>query len=250
MYRGFQIKNTTIINKNALALKYDATHKHFLNNIHSNFVDNLEDFLIDRNIFNGETLMKSWFPSDIKFDIFISHSHRDETLVKAMAYKLKKDFGLRCFIDSCIWGYVEDLRDNIINYNNQLQHPLSEEQISQNIYIMLNSSLQQAMRNSECLFFLNTPNSILPLNSNNATTYSPWLLSEISMFNNMVKEFPSRTTHLLESNFSAFEYKLDLSGLINLTADDLNNWVDNHDQNRNALDELYETFPLPKRNLI
>ena len=53
-------------------------------------------------------MQANWFPQ-IKADIFISHSHKDEDLALALAGWLKVSFGLTAFIDSCVWGYANDL---------------------------------------------------------------------------------------------------------------------------------------------
>lgn len=50
-----------------------------------------------------------WFPK-INADIFLSHSHKDEKLIIAFAGWLKDTFNLDVFIDSCIWGYSNDLQ--------------------------------------------------------------------------------------------------------------------------------------------
>ena len=44
-----------------------------------------------------------------KVYIFISHSHKDINKVIAFAGWLKTNFGLEAFIDSCSWGYCDEL---------------------------------------------------------------------------------------------------------------------------------------------
>ena len=129
-------------------------------------------------------MQANWFPQ-IKADIFISHSHKDINLAIALAGWLQETFGLTVFIDSCVWGYANKLLKMIDNeycyqketntYNYQKRNYSTSH-----IHMMLSVALTQMIDNTECLFFLNTPNSITPNTIINQTE-SPWIYSEIAM---------------------------------------------------------------------
>lgn len=54
-------------------------------------------------------MMKEEWLKTQKYDVFLSHSHKDIDKVKAFSGWLYDMFGLKCFIDSCAWGYCDDL---------------------------------------------------------------------------------------------------------------------------------------------
>ena len=74
--------------------------------------DCLEKYITEDGIINGTDLKEHWF-SISKKEIFISHSHSDINKVKAFAGWLYECFGLEAFIDSCSWGYCDDLLNRI-----------------------------------------------------------------------------------------------------------------------------------------
>ncbi len=68
----------------------------------------LSEYITEDGIINGSDLKEHWFSISHK-DIFISHSHKDINRVKAFAGWLYEMFGLEAFIDSCSWGYCDEL---------------------------------------------------------------------------------------------------------------------------------------------
>ncbi len=72
----------------------------------------LEDYVLNGTAINGTSLQNDWFP-EIEADIFISHSHKDKDLALGLAGWLHSTFNLKCFIDSCVWGYVDNLLELI-----------------------------------------------------------------------------------------------------------------------------------------
>ncbi|MGB1318990.1 MAG: hypothetical protein ACPG5W_12310, partial [Flavobacteriales bacterium] len=68
----------------------------------------LGDLLLNNGKVDASGMQENWFPQ-VEADIFISHSHRNHRLAIALAGWLHGKFGLTSFIDSCIWGYSNDL---------------------------------------------------------------------------------------------------------------------------------------------
>ena len=68
----------------------------------------VEKHIKENDKIDGTKMQENWFPK-VDADIFISHSHKDENLAKGLAGWLYKEFGLEAFIDSCVWGYANDL---------------------------------------------------------------------------------------------------------------------------------------------
>lgn len=57
-------------------------------------------------------MKEDWFPN-IEADVFISHSHQDKKIVLALAGWIYEKFKVKCFIDSCVWGYINDLLEKL-----------------------------------------------------------------------------------------------------------------------------------------
>ena len=86
------------------------------NNIYDEYQKEVQEclskYITEDGIINGTNLKEDWFSISEK-DVFISHSHKDINKVKAFAGWLHKIFGLNAFIDSCSWGYCDDLLNKI-----------------------------------------------------------------------------------------------------------------------------------------
>lgn len=76
--------------------------------------DNLTKFIYGNGHIDGKSMKDSWFQME-DVNIFISHSHTDLTKVKAFAGWIYDTFKLKVFIDSCVWGYCDDLLLEIDN---------------------------------------------------------------------------------------------------------------------------------------
>ena len=112
MYSGF---NLLISEEDKDSLrKYAKIGEVLFQNQKQKIKDTLDEYInIDGSI-NVAMIEKDWFRS-ISANVFISHSHTDEGLVKFFAGYLYESFGLTCFIDSCVWGYANDLLKMIDN---------------------------------------------------------------------------------------------------------------------------------------
>lgn len=139
-------------------------------------------------ILDEKKIEDTWFPS-MSYDIFISHSHKDQKLAIALAGWLNEIFGISSFIDSCVWNYSDDLlkiiddeycvkstyEDGSRTYSYERRNNSTAH-----VHIILNTALQKMIDRCEAVFFLNTPNSILLDDViEGASTASPWIYSEI-----------------------------------------------------------------------
>ena len=152
--------------------------------------ESIEKFVGVDGTVNAKAMMDDWFPQ-IEADVFISHSHADENLALSLSGWLEENFGLRPFVDSCVWKHAKNLirildnaycktGDNLYSYEDSLV-------TASHVHMMLSTALTQMMDRCECVFFLRTENSTSSkdpeemVKGNNASTYSPWLFHEISM---------------------------------------------------------------------
>lgn len=146
----------------------------------------IEQYMNSDGSLDGEKMSEEWFPN-ITADIFISHSHADEKLAIKLAGWLYKNFGLKSFIDSCVWGYSDDLLHNIDNkycYKKETKTYSYElrNYSTSHVHMMLSTSLVKMIDSVECVIFLNTENSIQSVEDViKNTTKSPWIFSELEI---------------------------------------------------------------------
>lgn len=196
----------------------------------------LHDFFLSDGSIDGSKMQENWFPQ-IKADVFISHSHQDKELALGLAGWLYEEFGLKAFIDSTVWGYANDLLrmidDKYCYQKTTKTYSYQKRNYStSHIHMMLSVALTQMIDNTECLFFLNTPNSLTPDPDSNQTE-SPWIYSEISISRLIRRKKLEhyRTEALMESQktFSAGEqlgirYDLNTEHLTEIDVDVLKTW--------------------------
>ena len=205
---------------------------------HDSYAQERLDNYITEDILDGTAIQDDWFPQ-IKCDIFISHSHKDENLAIALAGWLSDTFGLKAFVDSSIWGYADELveilkkMDESFNENNY---------ITSHVHNMLTVALMEMIDKTECLFFLKTPNSTFF-----DGTLSPWIYTEIGISKIIQKRRPQRPMQISDSRIA---YELDLSHLTEIDYRDLNEWEESNTQGYDALDTLYRLKKYRKKRTI
>jgi len=223
--------------------------------INRNIIANtLRGFIGDNGVLKGRELQSNWFPQ-VEADIFISHSHQDRKKAISLAAWLEEEFGLKVFIDSCIWGYADNLLKIIDNFYclNPIKQTYNYERRNQStshVHIMLSTSLCMMIDRAECLFFLNTPNSIHTAEAINKTK-SPWIYNEIVLSKIIRKRKLKEYRPEFNKAFSlgkideglSIDYEVDIEHLQNLTLDNLilwqENWNNASPQKKYPLDILY-----------
>ena len=225
----------------------------------------LSTFIKDNGQINGSALKEHWFSISQK-DIFISHSHKDLDDVKAFAGWIKNTFDLDCFIDSCAWGYCNDLlkeiddrycrNDNSTSYSYKLRNYTTSH-----VHMMLSTALSEMIDKCECVIFFNTPHSVnmendlrkIRENEKDAITLSPWIFHELSMTTMIKQTTPERLVqkpilkHRDEKLFEFCDFSPEydvtypIKEMKELMDQDLQNWQNkyNNNYNGNALDVLY-----------
>lgn len=256
MYRGFKLKPFSIDDK-ADKMKLYEIGQQIFTECKAKCETQLCEFMMANNSLDGNAIMHSWFPQ-IEADVFISHSHKDEEMAKILAGWLFDSFKIKSFIDSCVWGYSEKLLKMIdnaycLNEDKQTYDYDKRNRTTSHIHMMLSTALSMMIDNTECLFFLNSPQSITPTESF-VKTDSPWLYFEIGMTQIIKKKTPKRVLNENIRNFSnkeyfekaiQIEYQTDLSHLNELEPRELKIWAGQKGGNNGAaaLDILYALSP-------
>ncbi len=237
---------------------YHHIGKKMYEGIEKTIHSNLDNYISRNDNIDGSKLIENWFPQ-ISSHVFLSHSHTDEALAIGFAGWLKDKFNITTFIDSCIWGYANDLLKEIDDkYSKSITNPnLYDYQntlySSSHVHMMLSSALNKMINNCECIIFLNTSNSISSTNVSNVINYktnSPWIYSELlttKLINKKPLEACRMLKHLDESyikdSFSqlTIEYDAELKHLIKLNDSNLNTWLSLNRSSYpyDALDTLY-----------
>jgi len=150
-------------------------------------------------------LLDEWFP-DAGCHIFISHSHKDKGLAIAIANKIHKKYGVKSFIDSEFWGYVDKA---IYEINSEFSRSLGDEnyldyekcmRVASNFYLILSNALTDGIFHSDSFWFINSGNAFDAVNKASEGTYSPWLYTELNYTKTVaLSPHPKRPVMILES---------------------------------------------------
>lgn len=239
MFVGFKINNFGFVGDSDMNFFYDKGLSMY-ENMEEQIKEKLSFMEKENTVLDASQIQGDWFPQ-IEADVFISHSHQDKKLAIALAGWLKDCFGLTAFIDSCVWGYCDDLlkiidekycknsQSNTYNYN--------KRNVSTGIvHIMLMNALTKMIDNTECLFFMDTDSSV-PIKDNiENRTYSPWIFGELETSRIIRRIKPDRldrqmicdTKYFSEINESIrASFPLNMEYLIDVSCTDLKNWKNN-----------------------
>lgn len=151
---------------------------------------------------DADQIQQNIFPNYKKYDVFISHSHQDLELVQKFAFYLRNTLGLKVFIDSEVWGYVDDLLMSVNNQYAKIGEKLYDyKKCNLNasvIYLMLSNAIHDVINETECLFFINTPNSINSEENIEETTESPWIYDELKTTSIIKPKIPDRIKAMID----------------------------------------------------
>lgn len=223
--------------------------------------NNLKNFIYENGHIDGTALKNNWFGME-DVDIFISHSHKDISKVKALAGWLYQNFKLRVFIDSCVWNYCDDLLRMIDNnYCYKKETKMYDYQLrnytTSHVHIMLSTALSEMIDRTECIMFYNTPSSICMKDdieeikknkkdkSSKKVTLSPWIYHELAMTTMIKTSVPVRKGNVQES-FSHYDSKTDninieheveeyLEDMVSIDEQNLMNWRNTYRKSQDTI---------------
>ncbi|WP_296317873.1 hypothetical protein [Winogradskyella sp. UBA3174] len=259
MYSKFKINKSSL--ENISFNIYDKTMGDSISTKYKKEVDLvLKDKFEDNKHINGSKIQEEWFPK-VKSDIFLSHSHKDIDKAKQFAGWAKNKFNLDVFIDYNIWGNINNLLkkiDNAYCYD-KIKKTYSYEKrnfTTSHVHMMLINALSDMIDRTECLMFFETPNSIdLKKMTHTETTESPWIYNELFLSKIIQKKQRRQQTNLIKAQESVRmyshlnesfnpSYETDTSHLINLSKEDLQNWLSIYEgvnkKESHSLDVLYK----------
>ena len=258
MYRAYELKFGETVFKPDYYARLKAQARNLFSAYKRQVEENLARYRIDTtSIVDGDAVESKWFPKK-KFDVFISHSHRDLEFVGCLALCLRQKCGLEVFVDSLVWGYKDDLVNRLYQPEQLIIRNESEKQalllgVAAHVDGMLQKSLMEIMDECETLFFLNTPNSVSAKGVVHKT-YSPWLYAELEASKRLRIRIPVRrkqfSTTLFESGIEdkkaefKIEHNADTGHLSKMDGSIFAKWVNSCTEPRRdqSLDKLYNMF--------
>ena len=222
-------------------------------------ISGLDKYLNVNSTLDGQRIMDDWF-SEVKADIFISHSHRDDADVHGLAGWLKQQFGLVSFIDADVWGYCDDLLKQLdktysLKANGYYDYQNTRE-TSAHVHVMLMSALAKMINKTECLLFLDSDHSITARMSV-LKTRSPWIYNEL-LISSMIRPqvikrkkisigldqqllFEERSSVATEM---IIEYPVVYQHMKQISGPDLFDWLGLYKKYDRRLSTSYHEFPL------
>lgn len=248
-------------------IDYKSDGEKFYEGFQSEIRTSLEKFIRKDGVIDGTKLQNSWFPVESKFDVFLSHSHDDESTAIALAGFLKRELNLNTFIDSCLWGCSNKLLRKLdikycIHSDRTGFDYYKRNYSTSHVHMMLSAALSNMIDRCESVFFLNTPQSIsLKEDIKAERTSSPWIYNELSMANIIrirpIEDYRSQY-EFLEHKHETYEYinesndikiKYDVSksleDFMDLYAKDLqecaDKWKTNPKKFQSSLDYIYRS---------
>ena len=253
MYRKFELKITDYFYNNEIN-PYLQNGNEIYEDHGSKTKRNLKEFILENKRIDGTAVKEHWF-NPIQADIFISHSHNDLNKVKAFAGWLHNKFGLTAFIDSCVWGYCDELLKEIDerycknSYNDTYDYK-SRNYSTSHVHMMLSIALAQMMDSTESVVFYNTPNSVCweeelhGIKSNKKKTLSPWIYYELANTKLIGEKMPKREIKHFDNRKAIFEARKNLEVEHDIT-EYVNDMIELNDKVLEKWDICYQ-----KRNCI
>lgn len=261
MYRGFDVNLN--VKRDLAFWDYYSEGEELYSESWATVRPSLKSFIQNDKTLDGAGIQRVWFPK-VKVDVFISHSHDDLETAIFLAGWLKKVFGLTAFIDECVWGHCDELLKEIDIVHCKKGPDLYSYELrnhsTSHVHMMLATALNMMMDRTECIFFLNSPNSIKSYDDIDKTE-SPWIYAEIAATHFLRIRIPARRKKLVES-MSGFSgtlehmekgakilHPVDLSHLNKIDLDDMKEWRRSLIQGTHPLDILYDLHEPLRRGL-
>lgn len=221
----------------------------------------IKKYFLSDDEMSAKRIMEGWFNA-VDADVFLSHSHMDEPKVASFAYWLEEEYGIKCFIDSFVWGYANKLIEKLDNEFSSPKHLKLDEatnevstvfnynsclKSSSHVHMMLASALTKMIDKTECFLFLQSSNSAsLDFYENMESTKSPWIYHELNTVATIRTHIEDIDLHesfevAQEHTEIKISYPAQLDDLKTIYMDDLYNLKDNtnHLYGKKLLRTLY-----------
>lgn len=198
--------------------EYESNQKEHNDKLQKYFQNNTDEWL------NAENIQHDWFPLNHS-QIFISHSHKDLETALKIKYLIETVFNIKVFVDYTDWG-------NVINLLQQLKWEFSGVSENNNnaaicAYIMLAEVLVKMLDKCECIFFLQTNNSVIKNKRELQFTSSTWIHHELFAATYLRSQSPAERMKSIQESGRQMKYPIHsyLKGFIDLSINEFHDWV-------------------------
>ena len=263
MYRAFRTEKGFKLNGEDTFKDYERGKSIYTKDLNE-VTSALRSHLEKGGTLNGAEIQSEWFP-EVHADIFVSHSHSNVEMALRLAGYLNRVFGLRVFVDAAVWGKSLDLLKMIdddyswLNEEKKVYSYTKSTYAASHVHMMLACSLTKMIDKSECVFFLDSNESISSREAVHQTK-SPWIYYELATIRSIrlkpadyhrpehVKFSKKAEAAEEEEKVLEISYPADFSRFSNLHHTDFNAWVTSRSKDRTShpLDLLYDLIPFPK----
>lgn len=140
----------------------------------------LENVVNNHQYIDGTKIQDDWFP-EVDANVFISHSGKDGELAIKLANYLNKEFGVKSFVDSQVWGYYPNLMKMLDNGRDTKNNKVilsKYDECSAHVHNMLSIALAKMIQKCDYFIFIDTDNSRDCFSN---MTVSPWIYFELSL---------------------------------------------------------------------
>ncbi|QFY76106.1 hypothetical protein CEQ83_26565 (plasmid) [Priestia megaterium] len=231
MFTGFNLETSTMF------VGYKNIGENIFKKNKQDIRRGFEEFISEDGSINGTRMQNNWFP-EVEADIFLSHSHADRDKAIGLAGFLHQEFGLNVFIDSCVWGFANNLLkqidDEYCQNDNKTAYIYEKRNYStSHVHAMLTTALINMIDKTECMVFLNTPKSLITTEVINQTM-SPWIYTELALSQTLRRIPPERHHKILkkgkfeegqEYKSLTITYDVRMDHLKKISQTDLEKWL-------------------------
>lgn len=121
----------------------------------------------------AENLSSTLLPSNMNYDVFMSHSHADVLLAEQLKLAVEHQTGRKVFIDHEVWGNIAILQGMLAG--NSALDSRAHMNTTSSLVLLLSSAIMEMIAKCSVFLFLSTDNTT----SENGRTNSPWLHAEL-----------------------------------------------------------------------
>ena len=216
MFTGIQLKNVPDKVENRLGWSYKKFGEFLSGNNNTNLKNELRYYLNSTINISSNDLTNIFFPKDKRFDIFLSHSHKDLDKALNLSGFLKEKFDLNVFIDSGFWGNINELLKEIdnefsrANWDSTVYDYHKRNVSTAHCHIMLATAIKEMIDQIECFIFLDT-DEVINIENQKGETNSCWIYYELEISKSIQKRVPAR---FAKSKNLSNEYEFSLESLI------------------------------------
>lgn len=134
---------------------------------------------------SAEELSATLLPSNMSYDVFMSHSHADVLLAEQLKLAIESETGKKVFIDHEVWGNISILQGKLVD--KPALDLSAYMNTTSSLVLLLSSAIMEMIAKCSVFLFLSTDNTT----NENGRTSSPWLHAELR-YSRIIANLPNK----------------------------------------------------------